>query len=82
MESEEAGRQDPALVLREADRAGVGRLATFGARHGRVLGEEVGQDWYKATISIQAHPTKPWTARAVRPDGSLGTEFTFAPKKK
>jgi hypothetical protein len=41
-------------------------------------GDEVGQDWYKATIAINAHPTEPWTAQAVRPDGSLGTKFTFA----
>lgn len=38
---------------------------------------EVGLDWYKATIAINAHPTEPWTAQAVRPDGSLGTVFTF-----
>ena len=37
----------------------------------------VGGDWYKATIAIQAHPTEPWTACAVRPDGSMGTTFTF-----
>lgn len=39
----------------------------------------VGYDWYKATISITAHTTKAWTARAVKPDGSLGTEFPFTP---
>eukprot|EP00928_Gymnodinium_smaydae_P083200 TRINITY_DN66455_c0_g1_i1.p1 TRINITY_DN66455_c0_g1~~TRINITY_DN66455_c0_g1_i1.p1 ORF type:complete len:442 (-),score=63.48 TRINITY_DN66455_c0_g1_i1:98-1423(-) len=37
----------------------------------------VGQDWYKATIAINAHPQEPWTAQAVRPDGSRGTLFTF-----
>lgn len=42
-----------------------------------VLSGNVGKDWYKATIAINAHPTEPWTAQAVRPDGSLGTEFTF-----
>ena len=42
---------------------------------------EVGQDWYKATIAITAHPTKPWTAQAVKPDGTLGTVFTFENKK-
>ena len=42
-----------------------------------VLSGNVGQDWYKATIAIEAHPTLPWTACAVRPDGSLGTKFTF-----
>eukprot|EP00797_Seminavis_robusta_P036249 Sro91_g047580.2 (394) ;mRNA; r:25729-26910 len=44
--------------------------------------KEVGQDWYKATIAITAHPTEPWTAQAVRPDGSLGTAFTFSNKNK
>ncbi len=38
---------------------------------------QVGLDWYKATIAITAHPTEPWTAQAIRPDGSLGTVFTF-----
>ncbi len=37
----------------------------------------VGQDWYKATIQINAHPTEPWTAQAVLPDGSFGTKFAF-----
>jgi hypothetical protein len=37
----------------------------------------VGHDWYKATIAIHAHETKPWTAQAVRPDGSLGTMYSF-----
>jgi len=37
----------------------------------------VGQDWYKATIQINAHPTDPWTARAVKPDGTMGKEFAF-----
>ena len=41
----------------------------------------VASDWYKATIRINAHDTEPWTAQAVRPDGSLGTVFTFAPKE-
>lgn len=45
-------------------------------------GEEVGQDWYKATIAITAHAAKPWTAQAVRPDGSLGTVFTFSRKEE
>ena len=40
-------------------------------------GKGVGQDWYKATIAINAHPTEPWTAQAVLPDGSLGVVFTF-----
>lgn len=40
-------------------------------------GENVGQDWFKATINIEAHPTEPWTIQAVRPDGSLGTKYTF-----
>jgi hypothetical protein len=37
----------------------------------------VGQDWYKATIRINAHSTEPWTAQAMKPDGNLGTEFKF-----
>ena len=45
-----------------------------------VLSGNVGQDWYKATIQINAHPTEPWTAQAVKPDGSLGTKFTFERK--
>jgi hypothetical protein len=40
---------------------------------------KVGQDWYKAVIRITAHETEPWTAQAVRPDGSLGTQFVFQP---
>ena len=40
-------------------------------------GEEVGGDWYKATMKINARADKPWTLQAVRPDGSLGTEYTF-----
>mmetsp|Transcript_12589 Transcript_12589/g.20281 ORF Transcript_12589/g.20281 Transcript_12589/m.20281 type:complete len:403 (-) Transcript_12589:17-1225(-) len=46
----------------------------------QVMTGAVGSDWYKATIAIQAHPTEPWTAQAVREDGSLGTKFTFGPK--
>lgn len=44
-----------------------------------VMAEEavVGRKWYKATIQINAHDTEPWTAQAVKPDGTLGTEFTF-----
>jgi hypothetical protein len=37
----------------------------------------VGEDWFKATIAINAHPTKPWTAQAVRPDGTLGCIHVF-----
>ena len=37
----------------------------------------VGYDWYKASMRINAHDEKPWTIQAVRPDGSLGTEYTF-----
>ena len=40
----------------------------------------VGEDWYKATIAIHAHPTEPWTAQAVRPDGSLGSVHVFEEK--
>lgn len=41
----------------------------------------VGEDWYKATIQINAHPTKAWTAQAVRPDGTLGTVYSFELRK-
>jgi hypothetical protein len=34
-------------------------------------------DWFKATIKITANADKPWTAQAVRPDGSLGTLYEF-----
>lgn len=37
----------------------------------------VGCDWFKASIAIEANPTKPWTARAIRPDGTPGKVFTF-----
>jgi hypothetical protein len=42
----------------------------------------VGNDWYKATIQIVAHPDRPWTAQAVRPDGTLGTLHEFLPKEE
>lgn len=38
---------------------------------------KVGEDWYKAVIQINARSDGPWTAQAVRPDQSLGTEFVF-----
>jgi hypothetical protein len=41
----------------------------------------VGADWYKATIAINAHSTEPWTAQAVRPDGSLGKVYSFELRK-
>lgn len=37
----------------------------------------VGGDWFKATIQINAHATEPWTAQAIKPDGTLGTVFQF-----
>ncbi|KAL7517124.1 hypothetical protein ACHAWX_002075 [Stephanocyclus meneghinianus] len=37
----------------------------------------VGKDWYRATLEIEAHASKPWTVRAVRADGSYGTRFEF-----
>jgi hypothetical protein len=46
----------------------------------QVLKGAVANDWYKATIAINAHPTEPWTAQAVKPDGTLGTKFTFERK--
>jgi len=47
----------------------------------QVLSGTVGKDWYKATIAINAHQSEPWTAQAVKPDGSLGKKFTFEPRK-
>jgi hypothetical protein len=41
----------------------------------------VGEDWYKCTIAINAHATEPWTAQAVRPDGSLGKVYSFELRK-
>jgi hypothetical protein len=40
-------------------------------------GGGVGSDWYKATMQINAYSDKPWTIQAVKPDGSLGVEYTF-----
>lgn len=37
----------------------------------------VGKDWYKATIQITAYADRPWTAQAIKPDGSLGQVFEF-----
>jgi len=47
----------------------------------QVLSGAVGNDWYKATIAINAYQSEPWTAQAVKPDGSFGKKYTFeAPK--
>lgn len=46
-----------------------------------VLSGHVGSDWYKATIAINAHPSEPWTAQAVKADGSLGEKYTFEARK-
>jgi hypothetical protein len=46
-----------------------------------VLSGAVGKDWYKATIAINAHSSEPWTAQAVKSDGSLGKKYTFEPRK-
>jgi len=46
----------------------------------QVITGNVGKDWYKATIAISAHQSEPWTAQAVKPDGSLGTKYTFEPR--
>ena len=37
----------------------------------------VGDDWFKATIQINAYESEPWTAQAVKPDGSKGILYTF-----
>lgn len=46
----------------------------------QVVSGNVGRDWYKATIVINAHSSEPWTAQAMKPDGSLGKKFTFERK--
>lgn len=43
---------------------------------------DVGKDWYKATLEIEAHGSDPWTIRAVRPDGSYGMKFEFGEARK
>ena len=47
-----------------------------------VSNDVVGKDWFKATFEIEAHGTKPWTIRALRPDGSYGTKFEFGEARK
>lgn len=47
----------------------------------QIISGNVGEDWYKATIAINAHKTEPWTAQAVKPDGSLGKSFTFGQRR-
>lgn len=43
---------------------------------------DVGQDWFKASINIEAKADEDWTANAILPDGSDGTAFKFhAPRK-
>mmetsp|Transcript_16733 Transcript_16733/g.46254 ORF Transcript_16733/g.46254 Transcript_16733/m.46254 type:complete len:128 (-) Transcript_16733:107-490(-) len=42
-----------------------------------VVSDNVGKDWYKATIQINAYGDQPWTAQAVCPDGTLGTVHPF-----
>jgi len=43
---------------------------------------DVGQDWFKASIKIDAKKDEDWTANALLPDGSDGTAFKFhAPRK-
>ena len=37
----------------------------------------VGEDWYKASLRVNAYDDKPWTIQAVKKDGSLGTVYTF-----
>lgn len=39
---------------------------------------DVGSDWFKASIEIQAHKDKDWTACALKKDGTRGDHFTFS----
>lgn len=41
---------------------------------------DIGSDWYKACIEIQAYNDKDWTACAIKHDGSKGDSFTFSKK--
>lgn len=44
--------------------------------------KNVGNDWFKASIHIKANVDGPWTAHAIMPDGSPGTEFKFEPPRE
>ncbi|GKY90708.1 hypothetical protein MPSEU_000044200 [Mayamaea pseudoterrestris] len=46
----------------------------------QIVPGKVASDWYKATIQINAHATEPWTAQAVKSDGSLGRLYRFPDK--
>jgi len=37
-------------------------------------------EWCKARIHIEAHEDAPWTARAVKRDGSFGEPYPFTPR--
>lgn len=37
----------------------------------------IAKDWLKATIKIEASDKAPWTARALRPDGTHGKVYTY-----
>ena len=39
----------------------------------------IAKDWLKATINIEANSEAPWTARAIRPDGTYGKVYAFEP---
>ena len=47
---------------------------TSGQQQGVAFG-----DWLKATIEIEARDEGPWTARARKPDGTLGNTHEFVP---
>jgi hypothetical protein len=47
-----------------------------------VMSGNVGTDWYKATIAIEGHNTKPWAAQAVRPSGGRGRAFDFVSRSQ
>ena len=45
-------------------------------------GSDVGDDWFKATIQIDAKKDEDWTSNAVKSDGEPGTSFTFESPRK
>jgi hypothetical protein len=43
----------------------------------QIQSKQVAADWFQATIHIAARSDAPWTAQAVRPNGSLGAVHEF-----
>ncbi len=45
--------------------------------HDKFVMNESFKNWHKAVVKITAYENQPWTAHAIRPDGTAGTVFTF-----